>query len=168
MHRTAAKVWAEIGLLLLVGPLPAVLVPALDGRAQLQCRRAAVPGRCFGFQEPCDMYGLEKVLQSPQLYGGKPRLIMNTMGSGPELLFRTPDKVLAAPFHTSVNGNLDAVRFFAATNPAEAEAIARRRHVDLVVACRYVPGIYTRPSADKARSRCRLQAVRRRQRFRRR
>ncbi|MGE3624481.1 MAG: hypothetical protein AB7H77_11525, partial [Bdellovibrionales bacterium] len=136
------KVFAEIALLLLVGPLPAVLLPA------------AVDGRSFntgvllfaarhGAYSACDMYGLEKALKSPQLYGGRPRIIMNTMGLGPELMFRTPHKVMSAPYHEDVAGNLDAVRFFSATDPARAEDIARRRNVDLVVACKVVPGMYT-------------------------
>jgi len=64
------------------------------------------------------------------------------MDAGPELLFRTPHAVLAAPFHMDVDGNLDASRFFTTTDAAEAESIVRRRHADLVVACRYVPDMY--------------------------
>ncbi len=136
------KVWAEIGLLILVGPLAGVLVPAtVDGRS-FNAGVLLFPADIF-YREPCDMYALEQVLRSQELYGGKPRVIMNTMGIGPELMFRTPHMVLSAPFHTSVEGNLDAVHFFSATDPAEAEAIARRRHVDLVVSCILIPGMYT-------------------------
>jgi hypothetical protein len=69
---------------------------------------------------------------------------MATLGEGPELLFRTQHKVLAAPFHMDVDGNVDATRFFSTPYPEEAEAIARRRHIDLVVACRYIPEAYLR------------------------
>jgi hypothetical protein len=135
------KVWAEIGLLLLVGPLPGVLAPALvDGRS-FNGGVLLFPAESFS-REMCDMVGLEQVLWSKQLYDGTPRTIMNTMGIGPELLFRTPHMVLSAPFHTSVEGNLDAVRFFSTSDPAEALAIARRRHVDLVVTCILIPGMY--------------------------
>jgi len=139
--KARGKVWAEIGLLLLVGPLPAVLLPALvDGRS-LNTGILLFPAHSFA-RNVCDMYGLEKVLHAPQLYGGKPRLIISTMGVGPELLFRTPHKVLSAPYHTSVEGNLDAVRFFATSDEAEAKSIAYRRHADLVVACALMPPFY--------------------------
>jgi hypothetical protein len=67
------------------------------------------------------------------------------MELGPELLFRTDNQVLAAPFHMNVQGNLDAARFLSTPYPAEAENIARRRGVDLVVMCRSVPGHYLGP-----------------------
>jgi hypothetical protein len=96
---------------------------------------------------PCDMYELEKILTNPKVYGDHPRLLMNDMGNGPELLFRTPHQVLAAPF-LDVSGNVDSTRFFSTPYASEAEAIARRRHIDLVVACRYVPDIFTRAPAS--------------------
>ncbi|HUY68467.1 MAG TPA: hypothetical protein VMV79_04120, partial [Alphaproteobacteria bacterium] len=90
----------------------------------------------------CDTYGLVRALKGRALGGDRPHIIMNTMDIGPELLFRTDDEVLAAPYHTDVNGNLDAWRFFATTDPAQAEAIARRRHADLVISCFMIPRIY--------------------------
>jgi len=74
---------------------------------------------------------------------------MNTMGAGPELLFRTNHSVLSPPYHMDVEGNLDATRFFSTPYAEEAEAIARRRHVDLVVACRYISEFYLRPVISK-------------------
>jgi hypothetical protein len=140
--RGRRKVFAEIALLLLVGPLPAVLVPALaDGRS-FNAGVLLFPATSETFTG-CDMYQLEQVLRSPQLYIGRPRVIMNTMGLGPELMFRTTDKVISAPYHEDVAGNLDAVRFFSTTDPVKAETIARQRHVDLVVVCMMIPGMYT-------------------------
>jgi len=147
--RGRPKFFAEIGLLLLVGPLPAVLIPALiDGRS-FNTGVLLFPVHTGGPAPVCDMYGVEKVLRSPELYGGKPRIIMNTMGLGPELMFRTPDMVISAPYHEDVAGNLDAVRFFSATDPASAAAIARRHHASLVVSCKLVPGMYTDLAAIK-------------------
>lgn len=138
------KVFAEIGLLLLVGPLPTVLYPALiDGRS-FSTGILLFPVDSGITHAPCDTYQLEKILDDPKLYGDHPRLIMSSMGQGPELLFRTPHKVLAAPFHMDVSGNVDSTRFFSTPYASEAEAIARRRHIDLVVACRFVPEIFTR------------------------
>jgi hypothetical protein len=145
-----AKVYTELGFLLLAGPLPLLLVPAiLDGRSFSQ-GVLLFPALTEG--NPCDMYVLENILRDPAMYGDRPRLIINTMGTGPELLFRTPHMVLSAPFHMDVGGNLDATRFFATTVPAEAEAIARRHKADLVIACHAVPDVYLEPSKDGAQA----------------
>jgi hypothetical protein len=147
--RGRARVYAEIGLLLLAGPLPAVLMPALiDGRS-VNTGVFLFPVHADGEARVCDMYGIERILRSPPLYAGRPRLIMNTMGFGPELLFRTPDEVVSAPYHEDVRGNLDAVRFFSTTDPARAASIARRRHVELVVSCKLIPGMYANLTAIK-------------------
>jgi len=141
---TRRRFVAEIGLLLLVGPLPSVLLPALiDGRS-FNSGVLLFPVDSSVKYVPCDMAQLERALNNPYSLGDHPRLIIGSMGQGPELLFRTPHKVLAAPFHMNVTGNVDALRFFSTTNPKEAETIARRRGVDLVVACRFVPKIFMR------------------------
>ncbi len=135
------KVYAEIGLLLLVGPLPMVLLPAVvDGRSFNE------GVLLFPVEESdqrfCDMHVLEHVLNDPKLYGDKPHIIMNMMGSGPELLFRTHHEILSAPFHMNVEGNIDSTTFFSTTDPTAAEAILRRHHTDLIVMCRLLPKIY--------------------------
>jgi len=76
---------------------------------------------------------LMNALNDGQRYGNRPRIILNSISTGPALLFWTPHKVLAGPYHTNVEGNLDAFRFFTATDPKEARAIAQKRYIDLVV-----------------------------------
>jgi hypothetical protein len=136
------RVYAELALILLVGPLPAVIVPAVaDGRSFNTGILLFPVNRARDF---CDTYVLEQMLRSPSYFGDRPRLILSTMEMGPEILFRTAHKVLAAPYHMDVQGNIDADRFFETPYASEAEAIARRRHVDLIVLCRALPTIYTR------------------------
>jgi hypothetical protein len=143
------RFFAEIGFLLLVGPLPSVLFPALvDGRS-FSTGFLLFPVDASVTGTTCDTFALEQILDMPRIYGGRPRLIMSSMGQGPELLFRTPHKILSAPFHMDVSGNIDATRFFSTPYESEAEAIARRRGVDLVVTCRAVPRIYMRPPAGE-------------------
>ena len=147
--RGRPRVYAEIGLLFLVGPLPGVLYPALlDGR-NFNIGVLLFPAYASHASASCDMYKLENILRDPVYYGDRPRLIMSTIGSGPELLFRTQHTVLSAPYHMDVEGNVDATRFFSTPYPEEAEGIARRRHVDLVVTCRYIPEFYLRPTLSK-------------------
>ncbi|MDX2028035.1 MAG: hypothetical protein SFW62_05320 [Alphaproteobacteria bacterium] len=134
---------ARLGIILLVGPLPMVLFPAtLDGRpfntGVLFFANVVVPN-------PCDMHVLADMLTLPEYYGDRPRAIINTLNEGSELLFRTPHKILSAPYHANTTGNRDATAFFTATNPAEARRIAQRRGAELVVMCRTVAGIYISP-----------------------
>jgi hypothetical protein len=144
-----AKVFAEIGLLLLVGPLPCVILPALQDGRSLNTGVLLFPVDTVTARTPCDTFKLEQVLKDPLTFGNRSRLILSSMGDGPELLFRTDHQVLSAPYHMDVSGNIDTTRFFSTPYASEAEAIARRRNVDLVVACRYVPEFYTRPLLDK-------------------
>ena len=131
---------AEIGLLLLAGPLSTVLLPALvDGRA-FNTGVLLFPVQ-YG-DGRCDTFALENILNSRRYYGDRPRLIMNMMDQGPEILFRTRHMALGGGYHMNVRGNLDSVHFFNATDPNEAEKIVRRRNVDLVVMCRQIPALY--------------------------
>jgi hypothetical protein len=146
------RVYAEFLLILLVGPLSTQIYPALlDGRS-LNTGLLLFPASSAA-PEKCEMYELENYLRDTTTLGDHPRIIMNTLSSGPELLFRTNDSVLAAPFHMDVAGNIDSMRFFSTPYPEEAEAIARRRHIDLIVSCRYFPEVYLRPTLSKELSR---------------
>ena len=140
--RGRRQFFAEIGLVLLAGPLIAVLLPALfDGRS-LSTGVFLFPVNLSPEEIACQTYQLESALRNPAGLGNHPRLIMNAIGEGPEILFRSNHQVLAAPFHMDVAGNIDSARFFSTPYPEEAEAIARRRHVDLVVACSYAETFY--------------------------
>ncbi len=132
----------RVGMVLLVGPLPMVLLPALfDGRT-FNPGVLLFPNQSSG-ERPCDLQVISDMLAMPSYYGDRPRVIMNMIDHGPELMFRTPHKVLAAPYHLNVSGNLDAVKFFSATNAEDAHAIARSRDVDLVVMCKIYADLYS-------------------------
>jgi len=134
------KVFAEIGLLLLIGPLPAIMIPALFDSRSFNTGFFLFP--VDAGHTPCDMAKLEHILRDPNGLGDKPHLILNMEGNGPELLFRTDDEILSAPFHMDIQGNLDATRFFSTIYESEAQNIAERRKADLVVACHFVPDFY--------------------------
>jgi hypothetical protein len=145
--RSRRQVCAEIGLLVLVGPLFSVFLPALaDGRA-FNTGVMLFPVNLSPAEIACETYELENVLRNPRGLGSKPHIIMNALDQGPELLFRTNDSVLAAPFHMDVQGNVDSTRFLSTPYPEEAEAIVRRRHVDLVVTCTYAEAMYFHTNA---------------------
>ncbi|NTU76482.1 MAG: hypothetical protein HGA90_01460 [Alphaproteobacteria bacterium] len=138
----------QIVLLLLAGPLPSVLLPAVqDGRSfnkgVLLFPMQAMPDECvsLGLTTILNYYG------SPE---DPPRLIMNSMNEGAPLLFRTRHSVVATPYHTDVKGFMDSHRFFATTDPAEAEKIVRAHGADLVAMCRILPAIYRAPGLKSA------------------
>lgn len=140
--RGRPQFFAEVGLILLVGPLTTLLLPALNDGRSLNTGIFLFPVN-FGSEEvACQSYELENALRNPLGLGNKPRLIMNSIGEGPELLFRTNHQILAAPFHMDIDGNVDSTRFFSTPYPEEAEAIARRRHIDLVVSCMFAENFY--------------------------
>ena len=134
------KFWSEIVLLLIIGPLTAVLLPALkDGRS---FNNGVILFAAQKVEDSCPMSGLEKILSSPPFVSLRPLRIVNAIDQGPELLFRTPQAIMSAPYHTNVHGNLDALTFFRTTDIGEAKGIADRDHIDLVVICRNVADVY--------------------------
>ncbi|HAX91093.1 MAG TPA: hypothetical protein DCY07_02655 [Rhodospirillaceae bacterium] len=137
-HRLA---FAKVGLILLVGPLLAVLIPANCDGQPLDRRDLLFPVQNT-VETPCPPVAVWQMLALPDYYGDKPRLIMSTMNEGAGILFHTPHQALAAPYHTNVVGNMDSKRFFSTENSQDAEKIARARGVDLVLLCKPLPAIY--------------------------
>ncbi len=133
----------ELGLLLLAAPFPMMIVPAIVNNAPLDTGILMFPVATAAYE--CDMRSLAYELNHRSPADGA--LIMNEMESGPELLFRTSYSILGAPFHTDVQGNLDAAQFFssAPTDDRKAEAILRRRHAAYVTLCRKMVPLYRGP-----------------------
>jgi hypothetical protein len=133
------RFWAEIWLVLLIGPLPMILTPALlDGRS-FNVGVLLFPAESV--DTTCDIHSVGAVLNSPPYKDRKLR-IMNLISEGAGLIFYTPHEVMSAPYHTNVRGNLDSVDFFSTTDAAQAEKIAQRDGINLVVLCHYVPQMY--------------------------
>lgn len=139
-HEDRLRFLAEIGLILLVGPLTSVLLPALQDGRSFNTGIVLFPAQTF--DDSCEMRSIEKLLTSSPYAARAPLRIVNMIDQGPELLFRTPHEVLSAPYHTNVRGNLDALDFFSTTDAAQAEQIARRDGINLVVMCRNIPDMY--------------------------
>ncbi len=140
---------ARIGIVLLAGPIPMVVLPALHEKRSLYPDLVFFP--VLQEEETCDLHPLAALLSS-NAYSDHPHLIMNMINDGAELLFRTPDMVLAAPFHTNIAGNLDAARFFSTADQAEALQIVRNRKAEFVALCHAVPDLYRSPAAGTSSS----------------
>lgn len=132
---------AELGLILLVGPLFGVLVPALsDGRS---FSKGVLLFPIQGKQHPKSMsHGVWFVLSDPQYFGDRPRRIIGMMDDGAEILFHTKHSVFAAPYHTNVKGNLQGAAFFTANDPKESLKIARELGAEMVLLPKVMGAIY--------------------------
>jgi hypothetical protein len=134
---------ARIFLILLIGPLTVVMpymlspnIPAADTLFfPVQVTRKL-----------CDENGLAAYLNVRE--NGQSHVIMSTIGQATELIYRTPDSVVGAPFHMNIDGNQDAYDFFTTKDATVAEQIAKRRHIDWVVACTNIEPFYKSGSAD--------------------
>jgi hypothetical protein len=130
--------WAEIGLFLLLGPLPVVILPAILHHAPLYPDTLLFP--VARGAAPCQLDPVLPTLNDPHGLGASPLTIMNISDTGPELLFSTRHNVIAGNF--DVAGNADAFTFFHALNDNAAQAAAQRWHADLVLICKTAPSLY--------------------------
>jgi len=96
---------------------------------------------------PCDMYNFGEILGIRRLWR-RPRLIISTMGKARSFFPHAATKSVRALSH-DVTGNIDATRSLDALRQ-RSRVDRRRRHADLVVACRYVP-TFTRGRLNCAR-----------------
>ncbi|MFA4993869.1 MAG: hypothetical protein WC521_00995 [Bdellovibrionales bacterium] len=133
------RFWAEIWLVLLIGPLTTVFLFALQDGRSFNVGVLMFPAQTVGNIN--NMRGVEKALNAPP-YAGRRLRIMNMVGDGAELLFTTPHEVMAAPYHTNVRGNLESINFFSAIDEVQAEKIARRNNINLVLLSRFIPEMY--------------------------
>ncbi|OEJ68934.1 hypothetical protein BEN30_05350 [Magnetovibrio blakemorei] len=67
--------------------------------------------------------------------GKWPLVIFTHIHQGPEILFRTPHRVVGSPYHRNTDGILDSFTILTATDSAQARSILARRNVDFVILC---------------------------------
>ena len=114
-------VLALVMVVLAVGPL-AVGAAALLGEG----REAA--GR------PCPLPDMARYLNGTE-WQGRSRTIVASANFGPELLYRTPHRVVATLHHRNAAGILDGLAILGGTIEAAVVALIRARGVDLIVLC---------------------------------
>jgi len=144
------RFWAEIGVFLVLGPLPVLLVPAVTSGMNLYPDFLLFPA-AHGVDDACNLTRAAEFIGSPRhRYVYFPITILAGANEGPELLFRTPANVIAANF--DVPANRDVFDFFNARDDKAAIAVLRKWHADLVLTCRNVPPFYAgldHPEAGK-------------------
>ena len=100
--------------------------------------------------EGCSLSRMARVLAEPTGFGAQPRTIAAYIDFGPELLYRTPHRVLAGPYHRNAQGILGAYRFMTATDDQMALALAQEREVDWILVCPRVDRAYFGRGGDEA------------------
>jgi hypothetical protein len=78
---------------------------------------------------------LSRRLADPIGLGRRPTTILAAADFGPELLYRTPHRVIATPYHRNSAGILAAWRMMTAPSDDEARVGLRARGVGLIVLC---------------------------------
>jgi hypothetical protein len=134
-----ARFWAELAAFGFLGPLATMFIPVFLAGEPLTPAKLLFPA--LHENKTCSLKNVASVLNDPDSFGDRPRVIMNTMNDGPELLFRTNHSVLSASYGTY--GNQESLSFFSAKDDAAALEIARRDNIDLVLICRFAPAFYT-------------------------
>lgn len=86
-------------------------------------------------QSTCSLGSLSRFLNDPTGYGDRPRTILTQIYFGPQLLYRTPHRVIATPYHRNVAGILDTLAIINATDPEDAYRMLIAREVDLILLC---------------------------------
>lgn len=83
----------------------------------------------------CDIPAISIVLADPEGLGARPATIAAFIDFGPELLYRTPHRVLAGPYHRNYQGILAAYSLMTTSDSGDALRIVRERGVDLLLIC---------------------------------
>lgn len=86
---------------------------------------------------PCDLRPVAAQLVADG--APRPRLIASFIDLGPELLLRTGDAVIGAPYHRNVAGLTALLDILYAPDDTIAEQRLRARGVEMIVLCRHAP-----------------------------
>lgn len=86
-------------------------------------------------QAGCPIDPLAEYLKDPEIWGKTSQTILAFVDFGPELLYRTPHRVLATPYHRNAGGFLTAYRIMSSTEEEKAHALLHSRRVDLILLC---------------------------------
>jgi hypothetical protein len=129
---------AECLLLLALGPLPIVLLPAFAAKRPVFPDIALFPANRG--KAACDLSPILLALNDSEGLGQTRHRILNTSNDGPQLLFATRHEIVAANYDAP--GNPVAHAFFAATDEATARAALRASGADLILACSSLPQLY--------------------------
>ena len=85
-------------------------------------------------QPRCPIQEVSRLLAGDE-WGLSPRIILASPNFGPELLYRTPHRVVGTLQHPNAAGILDSIRIFGSNDEARTLDLIRKRRVDLIMIC---------------------------------
>lgn len=85
-------------------------------------------------QPRCPIQEVSRHLNGDE-WGQRPRIILASPNFGPELLYRTPHRVVGTLHHPNAAGILDSIRIFGGNDEARTLDLIRKRRVDLIMIC---------------------------------
>ena len=103
---------------------------------------ATATGREATLPVDCNVQMISDILSDPDGLGATPRTIVASPNVGPELLYRTPHRILAGPYHRNVDGMAAIVDFFTSPDPDLVQEILHERQVGVVLLCPASDGGY--------------------------
>jgi hypothetical protein len=127
------KAAARFGSILLCGPVALLILPLVADLGESGSLGDVASDKPI--EKGCDLRQAVPMLNDPHGLGARPRVIAAFIDMGPEILFRTPHAVLAAPYHRNTGGILDSYAFFDAKTPEAARELADKRGIDTVLFC---------------------------------
>ena len=134
------KFWAEILLIVALGPLTIVILPAFsDNRSFTHGMLMFAAQRS---ERACYFNSNTRAVLNGSPYSDRVMNILTPIDIGPEVLFYTGHSTYAAAYHTNAQGNIFARNFFIETDADKAKAMLRDKNIDLILLCRLISGMY--------------------------
>lgn len=109
----------------------------MAGAAIVPLEPSEIARRCNGDAAVSALAPLAPV--RPADAASAPIVLTNQVDLGPEIVWRTGLRAVAAPYHRGGVSLADALAVFAASDPAEAKAILERRQVSVLLDCHLAP-----------------------------
>ncbi len=83
----------------------------------------------------CNTDLLVAELNRPEGLGRETLNVLFQVGQGPELVYRTPHRVVSTPYPRNVAGQIDAFHILSATETEEARRLVEKRGIEIVAVC---------------------------------
>jgi len=86
-------------------------------------------------KDACPIAPVSDFLNGSDLLHGETQTILAFVNFGPELLYRTPHRVLSTPYHRNMSSVIDTNAIMQAETVNEAQSLLKSREVDLILLC---------------------------------
>lgn len=142
--RTAAR--ASTAAVLVTGPLfLGLALTSLGGETGMEVREVSRQ-----IADRCPLSSLTQILSNQTGLGDRARTIVAHLDYGPEILYRTPHRVLGTLYHRNADGVRAGFAVLRGTDMDQVRDTVRARGVDLILVCPLHSRLYGDTSAEDA------------------